>query len=391
MNSLMNKKPAIAVAIVAGLSLVAAASSVALAADEKAPAARARAALTVTLTSPEKGEWTQSLAANGSVAAWQETVVGAEIAGLRLAEVQVNVGDSVRRGQLLARLSSATVEAELAQSRAAAAEAQAMLASAQGDAERARQLQATGTGALSAQQLQQYLTQEQTARARFEAAQARVRSDELRLAQTRITAVDDGVISARLATVGAVVQPGQELFRLIRQHRLEWRAEVPATELARLKPGMAVQVIGPDDKPVAGKVRMVAPTVDPQTRNALVYVDLPSPGLLRAGGFARGEFQIGRTAALTLPQSAVQLRDGFAYVYKVGTDQKAQQAKVTTGRRVGERIEVLDGLNASAKVVTSGVGFLTDGDLVKVVNDAAPKTASAAGSAGTAAAAVKLK
>lgn len=381
MNSLMNKKSAVAVAIVAGLSLVAAASSVALAADEKAPAAKARAALTVTLTSPEKGEWTQSLAANGSVAAWQETVVGAEIAGLRLAEVQVNVGDSVRRGQLLARLSSATVEAELAQSRAAAAEAQAMLASAQGDAERARQLQATGTGALSAQQLQQYLTQEQTARARFEAAQARVRSDELRLAQTRITAVDDGVISARLATVGAVVQPGQELFKLIRQHRLEWRAEVPATELAKLKPGMAVQVIGPDDKPVAGKVRMVAPTVDAQTRNALVYVDLPSPGLLRAGGFARGEFQIGRTAALTLPQSAVQLRDGFAYVYKVGADKKAQQAKVTTGRRVGERIEVLSGLEGNTQVVTSGVGFLTDGDLVKVVNGDAPKTAAASSAA----------
>lgn len=339
-----------------------------LAADPASP--KARPALTVTLTSPTQSDWTQSLVANGSVAAWQEAVVGAEIAGLRLVEVKVNVGDAVRRGQLLALLASDTVRAELAQAQAAAAESRANLAAAQGDADRARQLQSSGSGALSAQQLAQYLTAEATAKARLDAAQARVNSDELRLAQTRITAPDDGLISARLATLGGIVQPGSELFRLIRKNRLEWRAEVPAAELARLRPGMAVSVQGADDRPVTAKLRMVAPTVDAQTRNGLVYVDLPASAALRAGSFARGEFKLGQTAALSLPQSAVQLRDGFAYAYKVGADFKVQQTKITTGRRDAERIEVTGGLAPDARVVASGVGFLSDGDLVRVVTEA---------------------
>lgn len=353
-------------------------STLALAADDDAkkkaaPAAKARPALSVKLVAAEAQDWPQALSASGSVAAWQEAVVGAEISGLRLSQVLVNVGDRVKRGQLLAQLSRDTVLSELAQSRAAAAEAQANLEAAKLDAERARALQSGGSGALSAQQLQQYLTGEQTAKARFDAAQAKVRSDELRLAQTRIMAPDDGVISARAATVGAVVQ-GQELFRLIRGNRLEWRAEVPASELARLKPGQAVQVEVPGPQPTKarGTLRMVAPTVDAATRNGLVYVDLPADAGLRAGSFVRGEILLGSGKVLSLPQTAVQPRDGFSYVFKIGQGGKVQQAKVTTGRRIGERIELLAGLDAGAQVVASGVGFLTDGDLVQVVGGSKP-------------------
>jgi len=368
---------ALAAALLAmpGLALAADATPSAAAA-----AGKARPALSVSLAPLEEAEWTQTLAANGSVAAWQETIVGAEIAGLRLAEVRVNVGDTVKRGQLLALLSASTVQAELAQSRAAAAEAEALWQSARGDAERARQLQSGGSGALSAQQLQQYLTQEQTAKARLDAATARVDSDQLRLAQTRISASDDGVISARAATVGAVVQPGQELFRLIRQGRLEWRAELPAAELPRLKPGLAVRLQSPDGSTVNGRLRMVAPTVDAQSRLGLAYVDLPASAgaALRAGSFVRGEFLLGQARALSLPQTAVQLRDGNSYAYRVGADQKVQQVKISTGRRVGERVEVLSGLDASARVVKAGVGFLSDGDLVRVVGETAAPAAPAA-------------
>lgn len=346
-------------------------------------AAKARPALSVQLVAVDHQDWPQSLPASGTVAAWQEAVVGAEISGLRLSQVLVNVGDAVRRGQLLAQLSSDTVQAELAQSRAAAAEAQATLEGARLDAERARALQAGSSGALSAQQLQQYLTAEQTAKARAEAAQARVRSDELRLAQTRILAPDDGLISARAATLGAVVQ-GQELFRLIRGKRLEWRAEVPAAELARLKPGQPVQIAlpGAGTASLRGSVRMLAPTVDAATRNGLVYVDLPASAMeagLRAGSFVRGEIQLGSGRVLSLPQSAVLPRDGFSYVFKVGAEGKVQQTKVGTGRRVGDRIELLSGLKAGDRVVASGVGFLSDGDLVKVVPTTSTSMTTAAG------------
>ena len=335
--------------------------------------AAAKPALTVTLASPQRAELPLSVAANGSVAAWQEAIIGAEAASLRLAEVRVNVGDRVRRGQVLATFAAALPQADLAQARAAVAEAEATLAEAGANAQRARELQASG--ALSAQQINQFLTAERTADARLQAQRALFKTQELRLAQTQVLAPDDGVISARLATVGAVVGQGQELFRLIRQGRLEWRAEVASSELAALQPGMPVRVTPAGGQPVTGKLRMVAPTVDAATRNGLVYVDLPQPGTARAGMFARGEFEIGRSPALTLPQPAVLLRDGFSYVFQLGADNKVRQIKVTVGRRLGERIEITGGLEASARVVASGAAFLGDGDTVRVV-DAPPAVAA---------------
>jgi RND family efflux transporter MFP subunit len=338
------------------------------AAEEKKPAPKA--ALTVTVTQPQTARLPMKIAANGNIAAWQEASVGTEANGLRLAEVRANVGDVVKKGQVLAVFASDTVQADMAQAKASVAEAEATLAEAAANAQRARELQPAG--ALSGQQINNYLTAERTAQARLEAMRAALKVQQLRLAQTQVVAPDNGVISARSATVGAVLPAGQELFRLIRQGRLEWRAEVPSAELARVKPGMPASVSATSGAvPVTGKVRMVAPTVDAQTRNGIVYVDLsPSPDV-RAGMYARGEFDIGQSDALTLPQSAVVLRDGFNYALRVGPESKVTQVKVGVGRRVGDRIEITSGLDAQAKVVASGGGFLTDGDVVKVVEAAA--------------------
>ncbi len=364
-----------AVAVIGGAATWAVKAADTKAETAKADAAKAAAkpALTVTVTQAQRADIVSAISANGNIAAWQEAIVGAEGNGLRLAEVRVNVGDVVQRGQVLATFVADLPNADLAQSRASVAEAEATLAEAGANAQRARELQASG--ALSAQQINQYLTAERTAQARLDALRAAAKVQQLRLAQTQVLAPDSGVISARSATVGAVVQPGMEMFRLIRQGRLEWRAEVAASELAQIKPGMVVKVTAAGGGAVAGKVRMVAPTVDATTRNGLVYVDLPMPGTAKAGMFARGEFALGSASALTLPQSAVLLRDGFSYVFKLGADSKVAQAKVTVGRRVGERIEITGGLEPGAKVVTSGAGFLADGDVVRVV-EAAPVVAA---------------
>ncbi len=343
--------------------------------DQPAATAAPKPALTVTAAVAQRADITLGLSANGNVAAWQETLIGAESNGLRLAEVRVNVGDVVKRGQVLATFAAELPRADVAQARAAIAEAEATLADAEANAQRARELQASG--ALSAQQINQFFTAERTAQARLEALRASAQMMQLRLAQTQVLAPDHGVISARSATVGAVVPAGMELFRLIRQGRLEWRAEVAAAELAQLRPGQAVQVQADGVAPVAGKLRMVAPTVDAATRNGLVYVDLPQPGALKAGMFARGEFQTGSRSALTLPQTAVLLRDGFSYVFKLGADGKVTQAKVGVGRRVGERIEITGGLEPGTRVVASGAGFLAEGDTVRVV-DAPPAVNPAA-------------
>jgi HlyD family secretion protein len=366
----------VAVAIVGGLSLSAFQVQAQQAGDKKAAAASApRPALTVNVARPERSSLPLRIAANGNIAAWQEAVIGTEANGLRLADVRVNVGDVVRRGQTLATFATDMMDIDLAQQRAAVVEAEATLAEATANAERAKSLQATG--ALSDAAINQYVTAERTARARLEAQRAATRSRQLRVSQTAVLAPDDGVISSRSATVGAVLPAGQELFRMIRKGRLEWRAEVASADLGGVQAGMKATVVPPSGAPLTGTVRMVGPTVDPQTRNGIVYVDLPPGGAARAGMFARGEFDVGQSSALTLPQSAVLLRDGFSYAMQVGADGKIAQRKVQTGRRVGDRVEIVSGLATDALVVAQGAGFLADGDIVRVV-EAAPKVAIAA-------------
>ena len=372
----MNKKSMMPTQTIFRLGAVAIAAlfviSVGAADDKKAASASAKPALTVTVAQPQQATLSRSITANGNIAAWQEASIGTEANGLRLAEVKVNVGDVVKRGQVLATFAPDTMQADVAQTRASVAEAEATFAEASANAQRARTLQATG--ALSDSAINQYFTAERTAKARLDAQRAMANMQQLRLKQTQVLAPDNGVISARSATVGAVLPAGQELFRMIRQGRLEWRAEVAANDMALLQPGMAALVTAGNAPPIKGTVRMVAPTVDPQTRNGIVYVNLPASGAARAGMFARGEFEIGSGSGLTLPQSAVLLRDGFSTVLRVGPDSKVAQAKVSVGRRVGDRIEITGGLDASARVVASGAGFLADGDTVRVV--AAPSAAA---------------
>ena len=112
------------------------------AADEPKAAAQPRPALAVTTTVPQASQVPVRLAANGSIAAWQEAIIGSESNGLRLTEVRVNVGDVVKAGQVLATFAADTVQAEVAQARASLLEAQASAAEAAANAERARSLQA---------------------------------------------------------------------------------------------------------------------------------------------------------------------------------------------------------------------------------------------------------
>ncbi|MEM4987677.1 efflux RND transporter periplasmic adaptor subunit [Collimonas sp. H4R21] len=372
------KKPSLKLTAIAALVVVIGSAAVwATTGKSGKPAdketSKPKASLTITTTKAQSADWPLTLSANGSVAAWQEAVVGSELGGLQLAEVRVNVGDIVKRGQVLARFSNDSVEAQVAQQKAAVEEARAALSEADANAERARSL--VNSGALSGQQTTQYEVAERSAKARLQSAQASLEMQQIRLRQTQVLAPDDGVISSRTATVGSVASQGQELFKLIRQNRLEWRGEVNATDLLQIKVGQAVKLRVTNGVVVDGKVRMVAPTVDPLTRNGLVYVDLPAPGNVHAGMFGTGQFALGYATALTLPQSAVVMRDGYSYVYQLGKDDKVTQTKVTIGRRIGDRIEVAQGANgitAAMTLVEKGAGFLADGDTVRVAPENKP-------------------
>ncbi len=324
-------------------------------------------ALTVNTTRPSIQIWPKHLAANGNIAAWQEVIIGSELTGQRLTDVLVNVGDIVHQGQVLAIINTDQLIAQRHQITANIAEAQAVFTDATQNAERAKGLK--DSGALSNQEVSQYLTANQTAQARLDPATAQQQSLDVQLKQSQIIAPDDGVISTRQATVGSMPQMGQELFRMIRQQRLEWRAEVTASELSQIRIGMHALITptDPRDPVITGTVRMIAPSLDNTSRNALVYVDLPMQRSLRAGMFAKGKLILGEQRALTLPQSAILLRDGFSYVFVVQPNKQLQQRKIELGRRETDRIEVI-GLDPNTDVVADGTAFLSDGDTVRVVN-----------------------
>lgn len=322
-----------------------------------------RPALAVTVVQPEPARWPHVLAPNGSIVAWQEVAIAPEIGGLRLVHLLVDVGDVVHKGQLLAQLDDASLRAELAVSRAGLREAQASADEAVRAAERALALR--DRGVLPQQDVEQLLAARDAALARLEGARARVQADRVRLVRARIHAPDDGLVSARLAVEGSLVQEVGELLRLQRQGRLEWRAEVPENALALVRPGVHARVRA-GDTTVGGVVRQVSPQVDPHRRTGTVQVDLEAGAPLRAGQFARGELVLGGRHLIALPESAILLRDGDAYVYRVEGDRVRLQSLAIGERREG-RVEILDGPDTHTTVVESGVAFLADGARVRIV------------------------
>nr|WP_205527269.1 efflux RND transporter periplasmic adaptor subunit [Solimonas sp. K1W22B-7] len=356
------KQSAVGLAGILGLLLLSACNGPA-----EAPA-EAGAALSVELVSASREPWPELLAASGEVAPWQEASIGAEVGGVRLDEVLVNVGDAVKKGQLLARYNEDTLRADLARADALLAEAAARNAQARADAERADRLESSE--AMTRQTIQTYRTTAAAAEAQLASARAQRDTQALKLRYARVVAPDDGVISARSATVGAVSGMGSELFRLLRRNRLEWRAEVPAAALARLAPGMPVSLAALDGSEIAGTLRQLAPMVDTGTRNGLAYVDLPAASGLSAGMYLSGHFKLPGREAMVLPESAVVLRDGNRYLMKIDAQNRVQQLKVQTGRRRQQGIEILDGITPADRFVKSGGAFLNAGDLVQVVGAA---------------------
>lgn len=329
-----------------------------------------KAALSVQLTQATAVNWPMTLTLNGSIYPWQEALVSAEISGLRIRDIMADVGSQVKKGQPLVMLADDTVQADLQKQLATVDKDKATLAEAQSNAERAREIR--DSGALSTQKINEYLIAEQTAKASLALSQAELENQKIRLRQTHVVAPDDGVISSRSANLGNVVSAGAELFRLVRQSRIEWRGEVNANQQTALHAGQSVKLTLPGGKLVTGKVRLISPTVDNNTRNALVYVDIPKDSA-KPGMYVQGQVDVGQQQGLAVPLSAVVYRDGFAYVFALRSGQtrgvaQVSQLKVQTGRTQGDLIELLGGVTAGTPLVLSGGAFLNEGDAVKIVS-----------------------
>ncbi|MEK1931936.1 MAG: efflux RND transporter periplasmic adaptor subunit, partial [Pararhizobium sp.] len=324
-------------------------------------------ALTVSLVTPAQREWPETAPASGWLKPWQEAIIASETSGLRITDVLVDVGSVVTKGQTLVQLSQDSVLADLRKQEAAVKTAKANLAKAIANADRARQL--GPSGALSDQNMAERLTDEQTAKASLESEEAALDSQMIKLEQTTITAVDGGLITSRSADLGAVVSSGTELFRLVRQQRVEWQAEVSARYLPRISEGLSVKISGPDNRLIEGKVRLVGPSVSTGTGRAIVYVALPSDVRPHVGLYVTGSIELQTTPALTVPETAIVFRDGINYIFAVDKDNRARRIRVETGRRNNSDVEIISGIDQSSQVVTSGGAFLSDNALVNIAGE----------------------
>ena len=325
------------------------------------------AALTITIATVRRESWVQAISASGSVMPWQEAVIGSQLNGLLLSSLEVDVGDVVSKGQVLARFDDTLLRADAERLSASLSRAEAEAMQASRDAARAESLR--GIGALSEQSILASITQSHVAATIVKAAQAELHAKQVELSYTVLRALDDGVISERTATVGTVTETGQALFKLIRQQRLEWRGEVSAAQLGGIGKGQAVELQLPDGATATATVRLVAPTLGADSRMALVYADIHPGSHARAGMYAAGRIGLTESQALVVPSSSIVVRDGRSYAFVVerhGDTGRVNARLVDVGRREGSLVEIVSGLSEGMDVAGNGAGFLTDGDLVRI-------------------------
>jgi HlyD family secretion protein len=327
------------------------------------------ASMTVTTTTVRSAEIVRNVPATGSIYPWQEVIIAPEVGGYRVAEVLVDIGTKVAKGQALVRLSGDMLRADLDSRRAAYRSAQAAEVNASAALRRGQQV--SSSGALSAADLDRLEAESIGAQARVETARADLRTSELRTRYGTVTAPDAGTITSRTVSVGQIAQAGQEMLRMLRQNRVEWRAEVPESQLSRIKVGQAAAVTAVDGTVLHGKVRAVAPTVQTSNRTGLVYVDITG-GEARPGMFARGALEAGKGPALLLPIASIVMQDGYSYVFVLKDKNVVERRRVQQVGVQGQEMEVSDGVAAGETIAVKGAGFLKDGDTVRVGTDAAP-------------------
>lgn len=364
--------------LLAGVGVLAVGGALALTQKGKAPTGApapeadgkaAVVALSVTVAPVELHEITRTLLVTGSLAARDELPIGTETSGLAIAEVPVDIGDHVKKGQLLARFNDSVLKADLAQRKAEVIEAEGNLVEAEANLRRAEEL--SRTGAMSGRDLDNRRALAISMRSRVEVAKANSDLALAKLKQSEIRAPADGTITARTARLGAVASAGgTELFRMIRDDQVELVADVPEGDLPLLKAGQKVG-LSVDGGRASGQrfgavVRLVEPTVDPKTRIGHVRIDIDRNAALKPGMFVTGDVAVGSQTLPTVPEAALVYRDVRPMVFVIDDANQVQARVVSPGGRQNGRVALLSGVSLGERVAVSGAGYLKQGDTVTV-------------------------
>lgn len=357
------------------------------------PRPGAAAAPVVTVVRAVERELVERAVVTGTLVPREEILVAPEIEGFRIAEVLVEEGDLVDKGQVLARLSRDVLETLLAQNAAARARAEAAVAQARSTIVQAQAAQVEAQQALDRTRalmrggnttdalLEQRIAAARSAEGRLSAArdglhiaeadkaaaEAQRREIEWRLSRTEVRAPSPGVVSRKNARLGATASAaGEALFRIIARGEIELEGEVTETQLPRLREGAAAQVTIDGARYITGRVRNVLPEVDRATRLGKVRIALPKDETLRIGSFARGTVEVARRTGIAVPAAAVLHGAAGPGVLAVAGE-RVEARKIRTGLSADGYVEIVEGLSAGEAVVARAGSFLRDGDVVRAV------------------------
>ncbi len=343
------------------------------AAPTEVVSAQAVSAITV-----EAQSFSPVIALNGEARPVRDIQVAAPASGVRILEILVDEGDTVRAGQAMARLDTNLAQAQIRAAQASVAEAQSAAVRARGEYERAESIR--DSGALSTEAIEQRRAAAIAADARLAAARAQAQEVNARLGGGFVRAPASGLVIDRMAEVGRDVQ-GQVLFRIAADNRLEVAANVAEGDALALQQGQGATFTLVDGSTVEATLRRPPASIDSRTRTGEALFALPRETRVRAGMYLRGEARLAPREVIAVPQSSVLYDSGQAYVLVIAETQRegqdapvlnARRANVSLGARSGEFIEILGGLSAGQRVVGSGAAFLQDGDEVRVLAPEAP-------------------
>jgi RND family efflux transporter MFP subunit len=293
----------------------------------------------------------------GTLAARDEATVAAQVAG-QIEKNYVDLGDQVTAGQELVSIDTTAYDALVRQSAANLARAQASAANAAQDLKRAQDLRKEEIASTS--DLDQAVAEAARTQADVKAAEAADAIARLNLQRSRVRAPFDGAIAQRLATVGNYVAVGDPIVRLVKVDPLRLRLDVPERESVAVRPGQAVRLtVEGDTNTYTGSLARIAPAIRQADRMLQVEADVPNPGTLRAGLFARAHIVVNPSeAGLSIPANALVTFAGLERVV-VLQEGKAVEKTVTTGRRGADWIEITSGLSAGESVVLDPAGIRT--------------------------------
>ncbi|QTC88268.1 efflux RND transporter periplasmic adaptor subunit [Brevundimonas pondensis] len=314
------------------------------------------------------------IVASGSVSAWEEVPVGAETGGLTAVGVYVDEGSYVRQGQVLVKLNDALLQAQLRQQQAGVQTAEANAA--RDDAALARAQELKQRGFLSQASLDNALADQRASQANLASARASLSETRTRLAQSEIKAPVSGLIISRSVTKGQIVAAGTELFRMVRDGRLELDAQVPETDLPALRAGQTATITSNEGVATSGTIRIVTPEVDAQTRLGLARITLSPGSGLKPGMFARASINAGAQPTTVVPTGAVLYRNNKSGVFVLDAQAAAHFRPVTVLSRRDDQTSV-SGVEPGVRVVVQGAGFLNEGDKVTIAPAAAVAPAAA--------------